>query len=570
VTASDLQALLRALDGRGYREYKTIGDTYRFDDFRLRFDHVQGDPFADPSRVRILVAAARASLPAELVASPVGRIAAADYLNRTLYSALHARSRPSGSGRSGEMTILAPGQQVLRRSSFLVHEDGTLEARIRVGLPARGRTILGLRAAELLGDALPIAVRDGLLPEDRDHEALLDHWRTLADSRALRDQLAPLGLVAFIADGASLPRTSGIDDAPLPPDQAVPFASPPSLRVTLHAPHAGPVTGMGIPTGVTLLVGGGFHGKSTLLKAIERGVYDHVPGDGRERVVTVHDAVKVRAEDGRFVCGVDISNFIDRLPGGVDTTRFHTTNASGSTSQAASIVEALEVGARCLLLDEDTCATNFLIRDARVQALVRSEHEPITPFIDRARVLHREQGVSVVMVVGGSGDYFDVADTVIAMREYQPLEVTDEAREIADRLPTRRTDESRPWRPFKRRIPLPASVDPSRGRRDVEVKAAVSERARFGESEIELSAVEQLVEAAQTRAVARTLAWCRGTAIDGRAEMTRALAGAIATIDAEGLDRIDERVVGDYAEFRIFELAAALGRLRTLRVEPAD
>lgn len=564
----ELRALLEALDGKEYRAYKRIGERYRFPRFTLVVDHVQGDPFADPSRVRALVSPEEASLPPDLLETDLRRTAAADFLNRALAGSLASHAGRRGSGKSGELIILRPGQQVLRRTSLLVHPDGTVEARFRAGLPARGRTILGTAAADLLCESLPAAVEAGLLHESLDAAALRRHVETVEDSRALRDQLAERRLVAFVADGALLPRRSGISDLPLPAESAVAFEAPESLRVTLRAPHAGEVTGMGIPEGITLLVGGGYHGKSTLLAAIERGIYDHVPDDGRERVVTVPGAAKVRAEDGRRIAGTDISNFIGHLPGGEDTSHFRTENASGSTSQAAAIVEALEVGASALLLDEDTSATNFLIRDARVQALVRREDEPITPFIDRARGLHREVGVSLVMVVGGSGDYFDVADTVIAMRGYRPREVTAEARRIAEELPTARRAEAAPWTPLAHRVPLPVSIDPSRGRREVEVKAFDPERVRFGEEELDLSAVEQLAEVAQTRAIARALAWGRERAIDGRRTLPEALHALMEALEREGLDAVDDRVVGDYAAFRVFELAAALNRLRMLEVGP--
>src|SRR5690606_18609650 len=326
------------------------------------------------------------------------------------------------------------------------------------------------QAAALLTRDVPFAVERALLFASLDADALRRHVETVEDAHALRAQLESRGLVAFVADGAYLPRRSGVDDRPLPFDRAVPFRSPDSLRVTLQAPHAGPVIGMGIPAGNTLIVGGGFHGKSTLLRAIEHGVYDHTPGDGRERIVTVPGAVKVRAEDGRAVAGTDISNFIGELPGGQDTRSFRTTNASGSTSQAAAIIEALEVGATCLLLDEDTSATNLLIRAAGMQALVPDEYEPITPFIDRARELAEQEGVSTIMVLGGSGDYLDVADTVIALHEFTPLEVTARAREVARAHPTARRGAPRPWRPIAPRVPSPASLDPSHGRRAVNIK----------------------------------------------------------------------------------------------------
>jgi predicted ABC-class ATPase len=401
-------------------------------------------------------------------------------------------------------------------------------------------------------------------------EPLRAHVETYEDAEALRGQLADRHLVAFVADGAGLPRRSGVDDRPLARERAVPFESPVSLRITLNAPHAGEVTGMGVPEGVTLLVGGGFHGKSTLLRALERGVYNHIPGDGRERVVTLGDAVKVRAEDGRQVTGTDISNFIGDLPGGEDTRRFHTENASGSTSQAAAIAEALEVGTRCLLLDEDTSATNFLIRDARVQALIAKEHEPITPFIDRARALHREHGVSVVLVIGGAGDYFDVADTVIALRGYQPHEVTEEAREIAQRLPSERRPEGVPWSAPAARVPEAGSVSARRGRREVHIKVFGEDRMAFGEEEMDLSAIEQLVERGQVAAIGRALVRAASREMGEGKAATGGGTGGRGRGDAQGLDLLDERIVGDYAEFRAHEMAAVLNRLRTLRTSPPD
>jgi predicted ABC-class ATPase len=568
----DLQRLrqsLERIDGRGYKAYKEITGEYDAGGFRLLIDHVQGDPFAEASRLRVFVPTATAALPDWSLSSAARRVAAADFLNRAFLAALSTASRPRGSGSSGELSMLRPGQEVLVRTAVTVLEDGTVEARFRAGLPARGRTALGQEAAQMLIDDVPAAVHRGLRFASLDADALRTHAETVEDARALRDALRERGLVAFVGDGARLPRRSGIDDAPLDSAAVVPFAAPESLRVTLHAPNAGDVSGMGIPAGVTLIVGGGFHGKSTLLRALERGVYDHIPGDGRERVVTDADAVKVRAEDGRSVAGTDISNFIGRIPGGGDTRRFETTNASGSTSQAASIVEALEAGARVLLLDEDTSATNFMIRDARMQALIADEHEPITPFIDRARQLADEQGVSSILVVGGSGDYFDVADRVIAMRDYLPLEVTADARHIAADQPTRRRPEGGRWYPLRQRIPVPSSIDPGRGRRDVDIKARTEKRVMFGAAEVELSAVEQLVEPAQARAIASAIAAMRGGVIDGERTFADVLAAIMRVLHDNGLDAFQEHRTGELAAFRPFELAAFLNRIRGFATRPA-
>lgn len=565
-TLHDLGDLLRRLDGRGYRSYKQIAGTYDAGDFHLVIDHVQGDPFADASRMRVLVPANTTQLPDWSLGSAARIDATADFLNRRLYDAFGTHSARRGSGKSGELSVLRPGQQVLVRSSMAVDADGAVEARFRAGLPADGRTILGQQAAALLTDALPKAIRHALVFAALDDAALRRHVETVEDARALRTQLDEHELIAFIADGARLPRRSGIDDAPLDDDGVVPFTAPESLRVTLHAPNAGDISGLGIRRGITLIVGGGFHGKSTLLHAVERGVYDHIPDDGRERVITNADAVKIRAEDGRAVAGTDISGFIGRIPGGADTARFTTANASGSTSQAAAIIEALEVGARTLLLDEDTSATNFMIRDARMQALVADEDEPITPLIDRARQLVDRSGLSLILVVGGSGDYFDIADTVVAMREFVPHDVTARAHAIAGELPTQRAAIRSTWENPAPRVPDPDSLDPSRGHRAVEVKTRTEERVLFGAQEVELSAVEQLVEPAQARAIALAIAHARGNELDGETTLTAALHAIMHSLERRGLDAFQLHPTGELAAFRVYELAAFLNRVRGLRV----
>lgn len=562
-----LQNDLEALDGKGYKAYKSVEGSYDAGSFTLHIDHVQGDPYAEPSRFRAMVGPEATGLPDWTIRSATRRRATADFINRRFHERLAARSSDLGSGKSGELRVLRPGQEVLQRTALTVSETGAVDARFRVGLPARGRRIAGTEAAELVGEAVIAAAEESLFHDALDAAALRRHVETVEDAVALREQLTERGLVGFVAEGARLPRRSGIDDRPLEGDVVVSFQPPEPLTVTLDTPNSGPLRGLGVPEGVTLIVGGGYHGKSTLLRALERGVYDHVPGDGRERVVMVPTAVKVRAEDGRRVSGTDISNFIGALPGGDDTTRFYTDNASGSTSQAAAIAEALEVGATALLLDEDTSATNFMIRDARMQRLIAADHEPITPFIDRARQLHRDQAVSTVVVVGGSGDYFDVADTIIAMRGYVPADVTAPAREIARQLPTHRESEGGAWTQPTARRPDPDSIDPRRGRRSVSIKVRSRDRVQFGTTTVELAAIEQIVETAQTRAIANALVWARGSMIDGDRPVAEAVRAIMEGIEEEGLDRVHPYRIGELAAFRPFELAAFLNRLRTLTTE---
>jgi len=415
-------------------------------------------------------------------------------------------------------------------------------------------------------EEIPRIVEASLHHGNLDGEALMEQVKVAEDADFLRSALNGKGLVAFVANGAILPRASGIDPRPLKGGQVIPFESPPSFRVEVDLPNRGRVTGMGIPEGVTLIVGGGYHGKSTLLNALELGVYDHIPGDGRELVVTDPTAMKIRAEDGRRIERTDISPFISNLPFGRDTVEFSTEDASGSTSQSANIIESLEVGSSLLLIDEDTSATNFMIRDQRMQELVSKDKEPITPFVDKVRFLHSELGVSTILVIGGSGDYFEVADRVICMIDYLPRDLTEEARQIADRYGTRRKREGGDsFGMIAHRIPLASSFDPSRGRREVKIGSRGLQSIAFGTHNIDLGEVEQLVDVSQTRAIGDAIHYATRI-MDGHRTLREIIDSVMSDIEERGLDVLNPRPVGDYAHFRRQELAAAINRLRTLAV----
>ena len=569
MNVAELQRRLAAVDGRGYRAYQELAGEYQLGDFTLFVDHVQADPFAPPSRLRARVSQGRARFPADLYATAARRVALEDYLARAFAAAIARGARGHrGTGGSGRLVVDAGGQEILPRTACRVNESH-VEVRFSAGLPAAGRTCLGREAATMLLEEVPRLVRASLFYEALPAAAVARHVAVAEDQEALRAALAERGLVAFVADGAVLPQESGTSDRPLSGPRVVPFRSPPELRVELPTPNRGPVAGMGIPAGVTLIVGGGYHGKSTLLTALTRGVYDHVPGDGREYVSARADAVKIRAEDGRRIAGVDISPFIGELPFGQPTRDFSSDNASGSTSQAANIVEALEVGTSLLLMDEDTCATNFMIRDERMQLLVPKAKEPITPFIDRVRQLYVEHGVSTVLVIGGSGDYFDVADAVIWMDAYLPRVVTAEARRIAREDPVPRLPEApAAFGPVVPRAPLPESVDPYRGGR-LKVQARGLHALQFGAATVDLGAVEQLVDPSQTNAIGELLVYAlRRGYLDGRASLREALARLWADLERGGLDVISPHRghPGDYAQPRPQEVAAALNRLPGLAV----
>ncbi|MFV2073831.1 MAG: ABC-ATPase domain-containing protein [Thermoanaerobaculales bacterium] len=554
----DLACTLERIDGRGYRAYKDIeGRRYEFEEFELIIDHVQGDPYAAPSRLRARLPLDASHLPASALESPARHRATRDFLARAFRAA--ARSEP-------EISIDAGAQTVLDRSACIVDSE-FVELRFTVDLPGAGRRILGLKATSLICERLPKIVAAATLARELDLKALERHAAVVEDQEALRDALADAGLVAFIGNGSSLPRRSGIEDRPL--DDAVIFESPPSLLVGLQTPNAGEVRGMGIPRGITLIVGGGFHGKSTLLRAIESGIWDHVPGDGRERVVADPAAVKIRAEDRRAVHAVDISAFISHLPGDRDTNSFSTDLASGSTSQAATLVEAIEAGASTLLLDEDTSATNFMIRDERMQALVAKESEPITPFVDRISELRDELGVSTVLVMGGSGDYFDHADTVIQMDAYVPRDVTAEARAVATSHTTGRRDEreSELTAPSPR-ILDPRSLEPERRPGRWKIGARGVDTLIFGRSDIDLRAVEQLQDPSQLRVIG----WLMGRLSEERGgpfEPQPRIVEMLERLSDGDWDWLTGRPDGDLARPRRHEIMAALNRLRGARLSPA-
>ena len=560
-----LRSSLDRIDRKGYGAYKGLSGSYDFGSFALFLDRVQRDPFAPPSLIRIRTRENR--FDPTLFENPVRRVAFEDFLTRSVEREIRRVVLGNrGSGGSGRVEIQRASQVVLPRTSMVV-EPGYVEARMAVGLPARGRSVDARAAKTVLVEELPEVARGGLVPAPEggvDVERARLHVETVEDADHLRGLLPGLGLVAFVADGAVLPRESGASDRPLE-DGALPFRSPEEYRVEVELPNKGLVSGMGVPEGVTLVAGGGFHGKSTLLSALSWGVYDHVPGDGRELVVARGDAVKVRAEDGRSVSGVDISAMIGDLPGGRTTEDFSTPNASGSTSQAANIAEALEVGTSLLLVDEDTSATNFMIRDERMRELVR--REPISPFIDLVRPLHRSLGVSTVVVVGGVGDYLDVADRVILLEDYAPSDATARSREVTRRFPPRAALTDRDVRLPQERTIRASSVDLRRGKRQ-SARGRGLHTIELGRERVDLSYLEQLAEAGQTEAVARVIGeWAATGEVRGVGELVRE---ALASASEKGLDSLGgfRGHPGEMSLPRAQDLAAAINRIRPLRSGP--
>ena len=562
---ADLVGHLHALDWRSYAAYKAIVGRYRAPaGWFLHIDRVQSDPYAPPTRIHVDVPTDLHGLElldeADLLADVDRRLAVGDFLTRELHAGF----------RGTALSIASPGQEILERSSIIVRPDETgekpgwvLEVRARLALPAQGRSIQGHEASRIVGRDLVRELEEAMDLTGERGDRLVHHVATLEDHRALTAAVARNGWVSFLADGAVLPRRSGVSDEPL--DGGVPLQAPDSMAAMVDLPHAGRVRGTVVEAGVSVIVGGGYHGKSTLLSAIERGVYPHVPGDGRELVATVPDAVKVRAADGRAVTGVDLTPFISHLPAGRDTASFTTRNASGSTSQAASIIEAVEAGSTVLLLDEDTSATNLLIRDSRMRELVAADREPITPLVDRITALFRRRGVSTVMVMGGSGDYLDVADRVLLMDAYHLRDVTEQARRVVADQP-RPLTELEDFAAPRQRVPEPA---PPRSRRGpVRTRAQGTSTLVLDREDIDISDVGGVTDPGQAEAIAHALRALLEQRFDGASPLRECLGDLEALLDDEGLDALtDERERPAFlVRPRMVDVGAAVSRYRKLEL----
>lgn len=557
---NDLKKDLYNIDGRGYKSYKSLEGQYDFNKYVLSIDHVQGDPFAAPSRVRIIIDQKVSKIPNELFNKYHKKVAVQDFLTRLFYKNINAYvKRVYGSGKSGLISISKCPQEILDRTAIIINEK-EIQVRIEVGFPARGRSVLARELEKILYDFLPQIVENSIIYNNIDRERLMDRVRLVEDETHIRNELSRRGLVSFIANGSILPRESGVSTKPLRDGKK--FESPKSLEVVFNLPNRGEIKGMGIPKGVSLIVGGGYHGKSTLLRALELGVYNHIEGDGREFVITDDTALKVRAEDGRVIHNNDISLFINNLPNGKDTKSFNSENASGSTSQAANIIEGIESGTKLFLIDEDTSATNFMIRDDVMQKLVAREKEPITPFIEVVRPLYEQKCISTIIVVGSSGDFFDIADTVIQMDSYQPKDVTEKAKELSTGKILERIDNRDIDIKFNRIIKK-GSIE--RGPKGVKIKTLGIDGLDINKEKIELRAVEQIVDNEQITAIGYIMKWAEEDIVNGKLDIIQITDEILKVTKSKGLICFSGN--GNLAMPRRQEIMAAFNRYRKLKIQ---
>ncbi len=563
-TSEDLRQLLDRIDHRGYPAYKDTKGAYQFGKYVLSIDHVQGDPFAAPSKLSVRVPGRMAGFPKELFDKKHKRIALQDELTRNFWNQIQQYSfQAKGSGKSGVISVTRCSQEVLERTACEMNTgSGDVTVRFEVGFPANGRTINARELKKILYDFLPSCVERALYYGRLDKKKIRNVMELSEDQEYIRSQLEEKGLVAFVANGSVLPRESGVSQRPM--KGAVPFVSPESMEVTLELPYKGPISGMGIPRGVTLIVGGGYHGKSTLLKALETGVYPHIAGDGREYVVTDAAAMKIRAEDGRSIKHTDISMFINDLPNGKDTAAFNTEDASGSTSQAANVIESVEAGTTAFLIDEDTSATNFMVRDELMQRVIHRDMEPITPFIERVRALYEQFNISTIIVAGSSGAYFQVADTIVQMDRYIPKEITELAKTAAQDYPQLKLPKEGPRQPsFDRRIRNNPGLK-SKGR--VKIKTMGQDGVMLNHETIDLRYVEQLMDSEQLTALGNIVKYLEENIFDGKHTLGRAVEDLYRKLDSQGLGVVCDGsyLPGNLAMPRKQEIYACLNRYRRL------
>ena len=565
-SATELKQLLDRIDHRGYPAYKDTKGQYQFQGYIFSIDHVQGDPFASPSKVSVQVKGSTAGFPEELYKGRHQRAALQDEMTRQFYHAIQKYVfRAKGSGKSGLISVSKCGQEVLERTACEINpKNGDVKLRFEVGFPANGRTINARELEKIVFGFLPECVEQSLFYKNCDKKRVRSIIDLAEDQQYIRDELEKKDLIAFVANGAILPRESGVSDKPM--KGAVRFQSPKEMEVTMKLPHKGEISGMGIRRGVTLIVGGGYHGKSTLLKALELGVYNHIQGDGREYVITKDDAMKIRAEDGRSIKKTDISMFINDLPNGKDTRGFYTEDASGSTSQAANVIESMEAGASVMLIDEDTSATNFMIRDELMQRVIHRDMEPITPFIDRILELYQEYGISTVIVAGSSGAYFHIADTIIQMDRYEPKEITKLAKETAKDFPAMSGMENPAEKPVFVRCPRQGRGFKPNDR--IKMKTMGKEMVQINRETIDLRYVEQLADTEQVSALGYCVRYAEKYLFQGKDTIQNVVDKLEEKICREGLSSLCESntSVANLAMPRRQEIFACLNRYRGLNL----
>ncbi len=577
----NLDKLVASIADQPFRAIHKLYGSYHFPCFELSFIKMQGSPGANPASIaEIKITLRDSEIPEDFLQSAECKLAVADFLIRRFRQGIGAFALQNrGKEGSGSFNTIALSQKMLNRDSVLFGDEA-IYLRFSISLPAKG-TGGGVFDAEqawiMLSQELVTIVGSTFFYQQYDDSTRM-LLQQFVDVQKIRTEIIQFmeqhDLVAFIANDALLPRISGVDDRPATCANVTTFQSPASLQINIPLQNSNSISGMGIKEGITCITGGGYHGKSTLMQAILAGVYAHIPGDGREYVVTREDAFFIRAEEGRSIRDVDISPFISDLPNGLKTDHFSTDNASGSTSQAANIVEAVESGSRLLLFDEDTCATNFLVRDELIKKILDAAQEPIKPLYSMVRSLWKKHHVSMIFVVGGLGYFLQKADTCLLMENYRCHDITAKVRDrlgsipeedvaIADFAISRRLTADNFDPAYKNQ-----RLNKTMPKRIKDLRNA-PRQLEYGMDLINLEAVAQLVEAPQILTIGYCLLMLRNkmNLSDGRPETIRCWINWLYDeIAKHGLSVLKPDYPGTLSMSRKYELAAAINRIRSLNI----
>lgn len=562
---NELYLKLERIKGQVYRKYKSLEGAYASSTWTLILDKAQASPKSKPSLFRLRVPYMAAGFPPGLYKDRVQKIALSDYMLRRFEKLCKKISRHSGCGKSGIFYSDPCGPEILERSAVFFDQN-TLELRFRYGLPSEGNRTDPKAFLEALEHAFPKIIKEILTWDTYDEKEVREHLHIFEDQEALRSLLKINHWVAFIPDGAILPRESSFSQRPL--KQAVPFEAPPTIKVTVKLPHKKEISGMPVKEGVTVITGGGFHGKTTLLNAVKMGIYNHIPGDGREYCVSLKDTFKINSEDGRITEGIDISPYIVNLPFHKNSGHFSSLQSSGSTSQAASVVESVRMGAECLLFDEDTSATNFIACDELMKRLIGEKDKTIIPYFETARDLHRSLGVSTMIVIGSLSPILTAADLVLKISEYRVMDLTEE---VAEQLQTQRNSnlsqhpisqkpfqktrlvDSESFRIKKRIIPFKTKIC---GHKEIQI-ATLS---------LDLYDNEQLTDYGQMKSLLSALLLFEQMIFKKRFSLEEAVKKLFQQIEAGGIESLCFQK-GGFTEIRALDFAHALNRLRLLKIK---
>ncbi len=564
--------LLTELDGQPFAEYQQMVGDYDFARYVIKCGKIdfEADELISPV-FTVRVPQTISEIPDYQFDSPVRRTAMEDLLLRRLAANVEhiANFDHNGIARRS-MLVPHPTQAILPRNALLLTKE-YIEVRIRIVLPVQtiamdGDAVVaidGEMAQQIFFENLPEVISNSLLYcniETADADAFVNN---MEDADQLRQHLGASGQISFVAEGALLTRIKSEDTPDY--ERLIPLEVDDSLIDEVEVPHAGTVRGLGIPHGLTLILGESNGGRVDLTEAIAQGIYNHVPGDGRESVVTVADAVAIHSEAGRSIQQVDISAFATELLDGGNPASYSCKSAGSFSSQAASTVEALEAGARVLLYDEHSSSSTFLSSDTRVSPLLGKSIR--NSLASRARQMVDELGISIV-VAGSSlvAEFIPIADKILRVENYRVSDITEEAKEL-DIVPSVADSSVNLSSMLSRsRWVMPSSIDPSIGREDIVIHADEEDFLQFGRSIVDLGALKQICDADQARAIGFVLYYSKLRYMDEGYPLREILDLVDRDLSNEGLNALSRDARGDLARPRRYEVAATLNRLPAFRV----